>query len=183
MVTAQPIPLKAIRTAPNEPEYQALLAWPFAAQPFYEGQVLRLLQNDIPHRVMYSFGLVWVYRDPAGNTVGFGTLDVCKDYEHFTGGKYHSYIPLLAVNPAFQKRGHGRSILEHLIAEAGLIAQSPADFSDLLFLDVYTANQRAISLYDKCGFVTLNPNAPIPDAQENNETYVIMARSVAVASV
>jgi len=130
---------------------------------------------------MYGFGVVWVYRDPAGNTVGFGTLDICKEYEHFTGGKYHSYIPLLAVNPVFQKRGHGRRIVEHLIAEAVLIAQSPADISDVLFLDVYTANQGAISLYTKCGFVILNPDTPIPDPQENNEPYVIMARSVAVA--
>src|SRR5262249_34013448 len=129
MGTPQPIPLTAVRTVPGEPEYQALLGGPFAAQPFYEGQVIRLLQHDIPHRVMYSFGLVWYYRDSDGNTVGFGTLDVCKDYERFTGGKHHCYIPLLAVNPAFQKRGHGRSIIEHLIGEAVLITQSPADFS------------------------------------------------------
>ena len=32
MTSPQPIPLKAIRTAPGEPEYQALLGWPFAAQ-------------------------------------------------------------------------------------------------------------------------------------------------------
>lgn len=181
MATTQAIPLKAIRTAPSEPEYQTLLAWPFPAQPFFEGQVLRLLQNDIPYRVMYSFGLVWVYKDPSGNMVGFGTLDVCKEYERFTGGKYHSYIPLLAVNPAFQKRGHGRCIVEHLIAEAVLISQSSNDISDVLFLDVYTANKGAIALYDKLGFVTLNPDTPIPDPQENNEAYIIMARSVAVA--
>src|ERR1051325_3480336 len=144
MATPQPIPLTAVRTVPGEAAYQALLGWPFAAQPFYEGQVLRLLQNDIPHRMMYGFGLAWVYRDPGGNTVGFGTLDVCKEYERFTSGKFHCYLPLLAVNPAFQKRGHGRSIVQHLIAEAVLIAQSPADISDLLFLDVYTANQGAI---------------------------------------
>ena len=131
---------------------------------------------------MYSFGLIWVYRAPTGDIVGFGTLDVCKDYEQFTGGKRHSYIPLLAVHPAFQKRGYGRSIVEHLSAEAVLIAQSPGDFSDLLFLDVYTANQGAISLYNKCGFVTLNPSTPIQDSQEGNETYVIMARSVTGAS-
>ena len=184
MPTRQPIPLTAVRTAPGETEYQALLAWPFPAKPFYEGQLIRLLQNDIPHRVMYrySFVLVWVYRDQDGNTVGFGTLDVCKDYTRFTGGKVHCYIPLLAVNPAFQKRGHGRSIVEHLTAEAVLIAQSPADISDVLFLDVYTANQTAISLYDKCGFVTMNPDAPIPDPQENNEMYFIMAKRVAVSS-
>jgi ribosomal protein S18 acetylase RimI-like enzyme len=181
MAPSQPIPLNAVRTAPGQPEYQSLLAWPFAAQPFYEGQVLRLLQNDIPHRVMYGVGLVWVYRNPAGETIGFGALDVCKEYEQFTGGKYHTYIPLLAVHPAFQKRGHGRSIVEHLITEAVWIAQSPGDFSDLLFLDVYTANQGAISLYNKCGFVALNSSAPIPDPQENNEAYILMARSLAVA--
>jgi len=181
MVARQPISLNAVRTAPSQLEYQALLAWPFATQPFYEGQVLRLLQDGVPHRVKYSFGLVWIYRNPAGDTVGFGTLDVCKEYEQFTGGKYHSYIPLLAVHPAFQKQGYGRSIVEHLIAEAVLIAQSPGDFSDLLFLDVYTANKGAISLYNKCGFVTMNQNAPILDPQENNEEYVLMARSVAVA--
>lgn len=182
MPTQQPIPLTPIRTTPGEVEYGALLGWPFATHPFYEGQVLRLLQNDIPHRVMNSFGIVWVYRDPDGNTVGFGTLDVCKEYEQFTGGKAHCYIPLLAVNPKFQKRGHGRSIVEHLLAEAVLIAQSPADISDFLFLDVYTANQGAISLYDKCGFITLNPDTPVPDPQENGETYIIMARRVAVSS-
>ena len=181
MAARQPTPLTAVRTAPGEAEYQALLGWPFARQPFYEGQVIRLLQTDIPHRVMYSFGLVWVYRDQNGNTVGFGTLDLCDEYEQFTGGRFHCYIPLLAVNPAFQKRGHGRSIVEHLIAESVLIAQSPADISDILFLDVYTANQGAISLYNKCGFVTLNPDTPILDPQENNETYVIMARRVAVS--
>jgi hypothetical protein len=44
-----------------------------------------------------------------------------------------------------------------------------------------TSNRGAISLYERCGFEILNPDAPIPDPQENNETYVIMARSVDVA--
>jgi len=138
------------------------------------------LQNDIPYRVLFSFGLVWTYRDPDGNIVGFGTLDACKEYEQFTGGKTHSYIPLLAVNPAFQKRGHGRTIVEHLVAEAVLIAQSPADFSGLLFLDVYAANQGAITLYTKCGFVSLNSDSPLLDPQENNEPYIVMAIRTAV---
>jgi ribosomal protein S18 acetylase RimI-like enzyme len=183
MVASLPIPLTAMRTDPSKPEFKALLDWPFAAPPFYEGQVKRLLQNDIPDRVRYQACQVWVYRNPAGDAVGFGALAVCKekDYEQFTGGKYHSYIPLLAVHPAYQRRGHGRVIVDHLIAEAVLLAQSPVDISNLLFLDVYTANKGAVSLYEKCGFVTLNPDVPIPDPQENNEAYFLMARSVAVA--
>ncbi len=182
MSTQQPIPLTPIPTTSSKPEFQALLKWPFAEQPFYEGQIKRLLQDDIPDRVKYGSAQVWVYRDPDGNTVGFSTLDLCQEYDQFTDGKFHSYIPLLAVHPNFKRRGHGRSIVQHLIAEAVLIAQSSADFSDLLFLDVYTANKEAIPLYEKYGFVTLNPDTPIPDPQENNETYVIMARKVAVSA-
>ncbi len=98
-----------------------------------------------------------------------------------TGGKVHCYIPLLAVNPAFQKRGHGRTIVEHLTAEAVLLTLISPDVSDRLYLDVYTANQGAISLYQKCGFVALNMDAPIPDPQENNETYIVMATNIAGA--
>jgi len=181
MAPLPPIPLTPIQTGPGHSEFKALLTWPFAEQPFYEAQVKRLLQNDIPLRVLHNSCFVWVYRDPEGNAVGFGTLDVCKDYERFTKGKYHSYLPLLAVHPAFKRRGHGRSIVQHLIAEAVLIAQSQEDFSDLLFLDVYTANREAVSLYEKCGFVAPNPDALIPDPQENNESYVIMAKCVSLA--
>jgi len=95
----------------------------------------------------------------------------------------HSYIPLLAVNPAFQKRGHGRSIVEHLTAEAALLARSSATISHLLFLDVYTANRGAISLYERCGFVAMNADMPIPDPRQNGESYVIMAKNVSVAPV
>jgi ribosomal protein S18 acetylase RimI-like enzyme len=144
-----PIILTPVRIAPGDAEFQSIQSWPFADQPFYEGQVNRLLQQDIPQRAVFGLCAIWSYRDTAGNAVGFGTLEVCREYEQFTGGKLHSYIPLLAVNPAYQRLGHGRRIVEHLIAEAALIAQSPGNVADLLFLDVYAANQAAIALYQK----------------------------------
>ena len=146
MTPQTPIPLTSIRTAPATPEFQAIFSWKFSDETFYEKQILRLLKHDIPQRMLYGFCSTWVYRDPDGNAVGFGTLDVCKEYERFTDGKVHRYIPLLAVNPAFQKRGHGRSIVQHLIAESILIAQDPANISGFLFLDVYEANRAAIAL-------------------------------------
>ena len=85
------------------------------------------------------------------------------------------------MNPAFQKRGHGRSIVQHLIAVAAQICQSRPAWSKYLFLDVYLANRGAIALYEKFGFTILNPDAPIPDPQESNEVYVVMARELAVA--
>jgi ribosomal protein S18 acetylase RimI-like enzyme len=136
---------------------------------------------------MYGWCSIWVYRDPHGNIIGFGTLDLSKEYDQFTSGNSHVYIPLLAVNPAFQRRGHGRSIVQHLFAEAVLIAQSCAGFpqplvwgplSDFVFLDVYTANQPAVHLYTTCGFVKLNPTAPFLDPHENNEPYIVMAKKI-----
>jgi len=180
MSTIQPIPLHPIVITPGSPTFDAILQWPFNAQPFFEGQVLRLLQNDIPQRVRYGWCQVWAYLDPTGDTVGFSTLDLCREYEQYTSGKVHSYIPLLAVNPGFQRKGHGRTIVQHLIAEAVLLTQNAPHISEYLFLDVYTANAAAITLYEKCGFVSLNPNTPIPDPQENNEPYIIMSMRAAV---
>lgn len=182
MSTPEPIPLTPIQTEISEPEFQAILAWQFPQAPFYEAQVLRLLREDIPHRMDHGNCSIWVYRDPLGNVVGFGTLDICKEYEQFTGGKYHSYIPVLAVNPAFQRRGHGRSIVDHLTAEAVLITQSMQTISDVLFLDVYVANRAAVALYEKCDFVSLNPDSPTLDPGENHQPYVVMARRVSIAS-
>jgi ribosomal protein S18 acetylase RimI-like enzyme len=178
MSTQSPIPLTPVRTAIGDAEFQAILDWQFPPTPFYEAQVQRLLTQDVPHRMAFSGCSLWTYRDPHGNIVGFGTLDLCHEYQQFTAGKPHYHLPVLAVNPAFQRRGHGRSIIEHLIAEAAAIAQASTDLADLMFLDVYTANQAAISLYVKCGFVVLNPNNPIADPAENNETYVAMARRI-----
>ncbi|MFO0927293.1 MAG: N-acetyltransferase [Gemmataceae bacterium] len=182
MPPTPPIALTPARTSPTDPAFQALLSWPFASDPFYERQVLRLLQQDIPHRWLYGSLFVWLYNDPAGQTVGFGALDVCREYQQFTSGKDHGYIPVLAVNPKFQGRGHGRTIVEHLTTEAALCVQGAAGLSEFLFLDVYVANQRAIDLYVRCGFTVLNPDLPIADPDENQEPYFIMARNVSIVS-
>ena len=133
-----------------------------------------------PPRVQREGAFVWAYQDRDRNTVGFGSLSVCDDYGRFTGGQPHCYIPLLGVNPAFQRRGHGRRIVEHLTAEAASSARSGESCSDVLFLDVYVENRNAISLYEKCGFAILNPDAPDADPQENNELYFVMGRKVSL---
>jgi ribosomal protein S18 acetylase RimI-like enzyme len=183
MSTASPVSLRPSRILPEAAEYRSLIAWPFAAEPFFESQVTRLLETDIPQRDSTKRCLVWIYHDPDGSAVGFGTLDVGKEYERFSDGKFHTYIPLLAVHPQFQKRGHGRRIVQHLIAEAISITESSPNCSDLLFLDVYTANKGAIALYEKSGFIAINPDTPILDPHEKNETYIIMAKKISVASM
>ena len=182
MTPHSPGQLTAIPTTPGQPDYEQLLTWPFASVPFYVGQVTRLLENDLRQRVLHRAARVWVYQNPHGKKVGFGSLHECDEYARFTGGMFHCYIPLLAVHPNFFGQGHGRAIVEHLIGEAALTVESLApDFSNNLFLDVYAANAPAISLYRKCGFEVLNPNTPILDPLENNETYVVMAKNVEIS--
>ena len=49
--------------------------------------------------------------------------------------------------------------------------------SDVLFLDVYTSNEKALRLYEKCGFVKVSDESRL-DPDEDNRPYFIMARRV-----
>jgi ribosomal protein S18 acetylase RimI-like enzyme len=157
--------------------YREILDWPFPEEPFFVRQVRALLAGDIPQRVRDEGCAIYGFRDPADQNelVGFGTLSVSSLYSQYLNGAKHCYIPLLAVHPDKNGRGHGRAIVEHLVREA---ARRSADrtLSPRVLLDVYTANAPAVGLYGKCGFEILNPNHPIPDPAENQEPYVIMSK-------
>lgn len=142
-------------------------------------QILDLLRDDLPARVLLGRCYVWLSRDSAGTPVGFGSLSVCDEYPQYAGAFSHCYIPVLAVHPNHQGRGYGKQILEHLVSESVLFHESSHDLSGLLILDVYQANAPAIGLYTKCSFETLNADNPMFDPKENNEPFVVMARKIA----
>lgn len=125
--------------------------------------------------MQFGKGRIWVYRDPDGRIVGFGTIDVCEEYSEYTSRKPHPYIPLLAVNQEMGGRGHGKSIILHLIDEAARLASTPNTCCDTLFLDVYADNLKAINPYMIFGFVNIKDKA-IPDPQEGNKPFFVMAR-------
>lgn len=175
MVHFTPIPLTPIPVDLNSCEFAAISDWPYA-----DAFVGRLLREDIPQRVQFGDGRMWVYRDPADRLVGFGTIDVCEDYRDYTAGRHHPYIPLLAVNPTIPSLGYGTSILRHLIDEAALLACRSAGCCDRLFLDVYTTSEKAIELYKRSGFISLT-DTPIPDHQEAGKSYIVMAQRVFIA--
>jgi ribosomal protein S18 acetylase RimI-like enzyme len=161
----------------NDPIFRAICQWPFA-----DGFVLRLLREDIPQRVAFGNGRIWAYLDNNRSIVGFGSIDVCGDHADLTQGIPHPHIPLLAVNPESQGRGYGKFIVEHLIGEAALLVRQRMGMChDVLFLEVYEDNRRAISLYEeKCGFRKVK-DEPILDPIEG-KPYFIMARRVSIES-
>ena len=122
---------------------------------------------------------IWTYRDPDSEVVGFGSLEIDEEYLDFTDGQRHPYIPLLAVNKPMEGRGHGQSIVRHLIREATILASGPGGCHDRLFLDVYADNTRAIELYKKCGF-TKTAGQPRRHRAEGNRPYVIMFHKLPV---
>lgn len=126
MPTAPPLHPSPIY--PGHPDYDALLAWPFPTTPFYAAQVLNVLRNDIPQRMLFETCIVWLYRDGGGNAVGFGTLAVTQEYPQFTNGLRHVYIPVLGVHPDFGGKGYGESIVNHLFSEAVLFYRDPSLF-------------------------------------------------------
>jgi ribosomal protein S18 acetylase RimI-like enzyme len=165
------VPLTAIDVKLNDPVFNAMTTWPFKDE-----FVSRLLVDDIPQRVKYGSGKIWAYGDPQSTLVGFGTLDICTDCSAFTDAQPHTYIPLLAVHPDMQGRGHGKSIVTHLVNEAAcVVAGSPGRLHHALFLDVYEESIPAIRLYIGCNFVTLN--GPLVD-EVNGKTFFVMAKRV-----
>ena len=94
-----------------------ILGWPYE-DPF----VTRLLQSDIPQLVKSSSCRIWVYSDPNGQFVGFGSLVICDFFSEDTGGKLHPYIPLLAVNPTIKSMGYGTTIVRYLMAKRVSVA-------------------------------------------------------------
>ena len=176
MTDRVPVHLTPSIVALGSDEYKAISAWPYS-----DAFVPRLLTDDIPYGLVFSQCRMWVYKDPAGQIVGFGTLDLCRVHDTFTSGQLHTYIPLLAVNPSMQGKGYGTSILRHLTDEAAIAATQSSVCHDMLFLDVYTSSEPAIKMYEKSGFVVVSPS-PILDELEGGKPYIIMARRVSVAS-
>ena len=166
VVALSPIPVQL-----NSPLFHALAAWPFDDE-----FVSRMLATDIPQRVKYGNAQVWAYLDPQRDIVGFGTLDICDDCSQYADGKLHTYVPLLAVNPALRGCGHGRSILTHLVERAACKVAEIDVLHPALFLDVYEHSTAALGLYTKSHFVTLN--GPIIDPA-NGKPFLIMAKRVA----
>jgi ribosomal protein S18 acetylase RimI-like enzyme len=110
--------------------------------------------------------------------VGFGALSVCDEYRELTGGKFHTYIPLLAVHRERRGLGHGKAIVEHLVREAACLAAvvPPDAMHDAVFLDVYEESAAAFGLHEACGFQALGSSAFIDPL--NGKGYYVMARRV-----
>jgi len=75
----------------------------------------------------------------------------------------------LAVDPAFQRRGLGRALLQHLTTE--LAARGVLT----LWLEVRASNRPAITLYEQLGFNEVSVRRNYYPAKDGKEDAIMMA--------
>ncbi len=95
------------------------------------------LHVDLAAELAREIALPWVRRDEAGAIVGFLLAWSVVDELHLLE---------LASHPARRRQGHGRALLEALVAHAR------AEKKRLLLLEVRRSNEAAIRLYESIGF-------------------------------
>lgn len=75
----------------------------------------------------------------------------------------------IAVSPDYQRRGLGRTLLEHLISELEKRAVTT------LWLEVRASNQAAIALYECLGFNEVTIRRNYYPAKDGREDAIVMA--------
>ena len=87
-----------------------------------------------------------------GGKLAVGTLRLATkkpwaiDVSYFAPVKKALYLTSMAVNPAMQRQGIGRRLLEEAVKQAGALA------ADAIRLDAFDAKAGAGGFYAKCGF-------------------------------
>lgn len=92
---------------------------------------------------------------------GYGLISIAAGESHLLN---------LAIDPLYQRQGHGRRLLRHLFAIA------LDKHANSMFLEVRPSNLAARRLYEKCGFRQLGRRAnyyPTPDRQGREDALVL----------
>lgn len=96
----------------------------------------------------------WVLEDPEQGVIGHAIQMLVAD---------EAQILNLCVHPLWQGRGHGRRLLEHLLAQARMAQLA------CLFLEVRVGNTAAQALYEHAGFQKIGLRRGYYPGMRNNE--------------
>lgn len=115
---------------------------------------------------LFSDGLerhVCLVAEHGRQIVGFAVVQFIVDEAHLLN---------IAVDPAQQKRGLGKLLLDEVIV------RSTAKQATTIFLEVRSGNQRAIQLYQMAGFNEIGLRKNYYPAANGKEDAVVMALMV-----
>ena len=82
------------------------------------------------------------------------------------------HLLTLCVNPAYQRTGYGRLILQFLLEKAARLE------AEVCFLEVRVSNTAARALYQSLGFVPIGQRKGYYPAADGREDALILSRSL-----
>lgn len=147
-------------------------------------QLRPMIEADLPEIMLieqFSYEYPWtpgIFRDcvrigypcwvleHAGRIEGYGVMTVAAGEAHILN---------ICVRPGERRKGHGRALLHHLLAEAVLHHANSA------FLEVRPSNAEAIALYQRDGFCEVGYRRNYYPAARGREDALILARSLSAA--
>jgi ribosomal-protein-alanine N-acetyltransferase len=80
-----------------------------------------------------------------------------------------SHILNLCIDPAYQHQGYGRGLLEHALTHAREKGMG------ISYLEVRKSNRRAITLYEKTGFIQIGERKGYYPGEKNREDALVFA--------
>jgi [ribosomal protein S18]-alanine N-acetyltransferase len=110
----------------------------------------------------------WVFLDKQNDIQGYVITQKVMDELHLLN---------ICVKPDSQRRGVGRSILNHVISFA------ETNFAAVILLEVRSSNQRAQQLYLQSGFNEMSVRTGYYPAQQGREDAVLMAMDLSMQSL
>ena len=98
-----------------------------------------------------------------GAVIGYAILSVAAAEAHILN---------LCIDPDYQRRGHGRQMLQHLLEYARDIG------TERVFLEVRPSNTPAVSLYEQAGFARLGVRKSYYRSPAGREDALVLVREM-----
>jgi ribosomal-protein-alanine N-acetyltransferase len=106
-------------------------------------------------------GYASVVLEHADEVLGYGILSIAAGEAHLLN---------IALEPAMQRAGHGRRLLEHLVG----VARSAG--AETIYLEVRPSNIAALKLYERAGFKLAGRRRGYYRARGGTEDAVVLVR-------
>jgi ribosomal protein S18 acetylase RimI-like enzyme len=136
----------------------------------WEGEFrhFRRLYTETYNRVVSGSAIMWIVVVPGTKIIGQMFVQLRSTNTDLADGRDRAYMFGFRMRDAFRSSGIGSSLLEYV--EQDLIEKN---FS-FLCLNVARSNERALALYQRCGYTIIGPDPGVWAYQDEKGDWVHM---------
>ena len=130
----------------------------------WEGEYrhFRRLYTETYNRVVNGSAVMWIVVTPGTKIIGQMFVQLRSSNTELADGRDRAYMFGFRMRDQFRSAGIGTHLLEYV--EQDLIEKN----FTYLCLNVAQSNERALALYQRCGYVVLGPDPGIWSYQDEN---------------